>query len=118
MGNLLLNSQSVIMCPHGGMVSHIPTTYTSYRVDGRRPMFLTDHYVVVGCPNYMHGPSPCTMVTWLNGTVLLLVKGQPLLTLSSVGLCQSASGIMQGPAIITYTQTGQREPDTFTSIND
>lgn len=106
------------MCPHGGMVTHVPTTYTSYRVDGRRPMFLTDTYIIAGCPNYIYGPSPCIMVMWLNGTVNLLVKGQPLLTRASVGLCQSASGIPQGPAIITYTQTGQREPDTFTIIND
>lgn len=118
MGNLLLNSQSVIMCPHGGMVSHVPTSYSSYRVDGRRPMLLTDVYLVVGCPNYTHGPSPCAMVTWLNGTVNLLIKGIPLLTIASVGLCQSGSGIMQGPAIITYTQTGQREPDAFTIINE
>ena len=118
MGNLLLNSQSVIMCPHGGTVSHVPTSYTSFRVDGRRPMLITDIYLVVGCPNYMYGPSPCTTVTWLNGTVNLLVLGKPLLTIASVGLCQSGSGIMQGPAIVTYTQTGQREPDTFTSIKE
>lgn len=118
MGNLLLNTHSVIMCPHGGMVSHVPTTYTSYRVDGRLPMFVTDLFVVAGCPNVIYGPSPCTMVTWLNGTVNLIVKGQPVLTIASVGLCQSASGVMQGPAIIAQTQTGQREPDELTIVKD
>ncbi len=107
-----------MMCPHGGLVSHVPTSYTSYRVDGRLPMMLTDVYLVAGCPNYINGPSPCTMVSWLNGTVNLLIKGKPLLTIASVGLCQSATGIMQGPAIVTYTQTGQREPDSLTIINE
>ena len=118
MGNLLLNTQTVIMCPHGGIVTHIPLTYTSYRVDGRRPMFLTDQYLIAGCSFFSFMASPCSRIVWLSGSVNLIVNGQPVLTLSSVGLCQSASGIMQGPAIITYTQTGQREPDAFTRVRD
>lgn len=118
MGNLLLNTQTVIMCPHGGIVTHIPGTYTSYRVDGRLPMFLTDQYLIAGCPFLTYTASPCARVIWISGSVNLLVRGQPVLTSSSVGLCESASGIMYGPAIITNTQTGQREPDKFTQITD
>lgn len=117
MGNLLLNTQTVIMCPHGGIVTHISGTYTSYRVDGRRPMLLTDQYLLAGCPFLTYTTSPCVRVIWTSGSVNLIVKGQPVLTLSSVGLCQGASGNIQGPAIITYTQTGQLEPDAFTKIN-
>jgi len=118
MGNLLLNAQTVIMCPHGGIVTHIPATYTSYRVDGRLPMLLTDQYLISGCPFFSFMASPCHRVMWVSGSVNLIVKGQPVLTLSSVGLCESAALIIQGPAIITYTQTGQREPDEFTSVSD
>lgn len=118
MGDLLLNTHTVIMCPHGGIVTHIPGTYTSYRVDGRRPMFLTDQYLIAGCPFLGFPGSSCSRVVWINGSVNLIVRGQPVLTFSSVGLCQSGSGIMHGTAIITYTQTGQREPDAFTKIDD
>lgn len=116
MGALLLNSSSVMLCPHGGLVTHTPTMYSSYRVDGRFPLFYTDIFMVVGCPNFTYGPSPCMTIVWLNPTVNLRVKGVPLLTLSSIGMCQSASGIPQGLVTIAYTQTGQREPDTFTNV--
>ncbi len=118
MGSLLLNTQTVIMCPHGGIVTHIPLTYTSYRVDGRPPMLLTDQYLISGCPFFSFMASPCFRVLWISGSVNLIIRGVPALTLSSVGLCQSASGIMQGPVIMTYTQTGQREPDEFTSVSE
>lgn len=112
-GALLLNTNSVIMCPHGGMVVHVPVTSTTFRVDGRRPMLMTDIYNVVGCP-FVNGyhPSPCQSVTWVSASSLLLVKGIPVLTRNSVGICG-----FQGPAIITYTQTGQREPSEFTNVN-
>lgn len=116
MGALLLNSKSVMICPHGGIVMHTPTTYSSYRVDGRLPLFFTDVFMIVGCPHFTYAPSPCHRVVWLNPTVNLLVKGIPLLTLNSVGLCQTAAGVPQGPVTIAYTQTGQREPDTFTHV--
>lgn len=112
-GALLLNTHSVIMCCHGGIVQHTPMTNTSFRVDGRRPMLMTDLYTVTGCPFVIgYTPSPCQLVTWVTGSSMLIVKGSPVLTLNSVGICGYS-----GPAIITYTQTGQREPDEFTSIN-
>lgn len=115
---LLLNTFSVVMCPHGGAVQHIPTTVTSFRVDGRRPMLLSDVYLIAGCPYQMRSPSPCTKVIWVSGSSLLFVKGQPALTLASVGLCVSDSGTPQGPAIIASVNTGQTEPETPTFIND
>src|SRR6187549_2131811 len=109
MGNLLLNTGSIIMCPHGGLVSHSSTTWTTYRISGRPPMLQTDLYIVSGCPF----SSPCTSVQWVTGSTMLLVKGIPVLTVASVGICSSASMIPNGPAIISSTQLGEREPDTF-----
>lgn len=114
----LLNTFSVVMCPHGGTVQHIPTTVTSFRVDGRQPMLLSDEYLIAGCSYQMGSSSPCTKVIWISGSSLLVVQGQPALTLGSVGLCVSASGVPQGPAIIASVHTGQMEPETPTSIND
>lgn len=118
MASLLLNTGTIIMCPHGGMVTHAPLTVTSYRVDGRLPMLQSDNYIIVGCSNNYGRPSPCFRVTWASASNLLVIRGERALTLDSVGICQSASGIAQGPAIITYTQTGQREPSLFTTVNN
>ena len=115
MGDLLLNTGSIIMCPHGGMVSHTSGTWTTYRISGRPPMLQTDIYIVAGCP--MPG-SPCHMVQWVTASNMLVIKGIPVLTFTSVGLCMGAGGAAQGPAIVTATQLGEREPDTFTSINE
>lgn len=114
----LLNTHSVIMCPHGGTVQHIPTTTTSFRVSGWRPMLLSDTYLIAGCPFHTYGPSPCMLVNWVTGSSLLFVKGQPVLTLASVGLCVAGNGAAQGPAIIATAQTGQLEPDEPTFVND
>jgi hypothetical protein len=106
------------MCSHGGLVTHIPTTFTTYRIQGRQPMLLTDEYVIAGCPG-MGGPmGGCIRVQWVTGSTMLLVKGIPVLTQTSVGLCQTSNGITGGPAIIASTQLMVQEPTEFTSINE
>lgn len=118
MGTPLLNTNSVIMCPHGGMVQHVPAGYTAYRVDGRPPMLYGDTYLLQGCPNMMFGaPSPCTLVNWVSPSTMLIVKGRPALTFSSIPLCTSANGTVSGPGVITYTQLSQLEPDELTIID-
>lgn len=113
----LLNSDSVILCPHGGMVSHTPLSGTSYRVDGRFPMLLGDLYQIAGCPFMSNYGSPCFMVKWVTASNMLIIKSQPALIATSVGLCISAGGIPQGPAIISAIRSTQMEPDSFTTIN-
>lgn len=117
MAPLLLNTNSVIMCPHGGLVAHVPGTFTSYRIAGRPPMLQSDTYLVQGCPFYGAGPSPCTNVIWVTASAMLVVRGIPALTQASVGMCQSAAGIAQGPAIIASCQLMVKEPSEFTTVN-
>ena len=114
---LLLNTNSVIMCPHGGMVTHVPGTFTSYRIAGRAPMLRTDNFLVSGCPLYGGYSSPCTSVFWVTASSMLIVRGSPALTQASVGLCYSAAGYSQGPAIIASCQLMVQEPTQFTAIN-
>jgi len=104
------------MCPHGGIVTHVPLSGTSYRVDGRRPMLQSDEFLIIGCPNNNGRPSPCVRVQWVTASNMLIVKGNRALTFESIGVCQSAAGMAQGPAIISHTQTGQLEPDSLTAI--
>jgi hypothetical protein len=119
MASLLLDSNSVLMCQHGGIVMHTPSVMTAYRVAGRLPMLLGDVYSIVGCPFRIGGaPSPCIRVEWITSSTLLIIKGRPALTNTSIGLCVSPSGAPQGPVIIAQIQLGQFEPDSPTSIND
>ena len=118
MSTFLLNTNSIIMCPHGGIVTHIPTTFTTYRIQGRLPMLMTDEYTITGCPG-MGGPmGGCIRVQWVTGSTMLLVKGIPVLTQTSVGLCQTSNGITAGPAIIAATQLLVQEPTELTNINE
>lgn len=114
MPNLLLNSQSILMCPHGGRIQHVPSDFTTYRIHGFPAARLTDQYMISGCPHIMvmgnmTMPSPCVRVQWFGGSPTTLVKGSPVLTSASTGICLSATGIPQGPAIVAATQTTQLE---------
>jgi hypothetical protein len=118
MGAPILNTSSVIICPHGGMVQHVPAGYTAYRVDGRPPMLYGDTFLVAGCSNMMFGaPSPCMTVTWAAPSVMLIVMGRPALTFSSIALCTAVNGVVTGPGVITYSQLSQLEPDELTVID-
>lgn len=118
MGNPILNGQTILLCPHGGVVTHIPMTVTSYRVNGYPPMLMTDQFIVSGCPFSVGGmPAGCQNVQWVNGSTLLYVKGVPVLTSACVGLCYSSMGFEIGPVVIAAVQTAVREPDTATHIN-
>ena len=117
MSAYLLNHVSVIMCPHGGLVNHIPATFTAYRVDGQVPALLGDVYTVTGCPMAATEIGGCGLVQWVAPSVMLNIKGQPALIHTSVGLCQSTSGVSLGPAVVTAVRSMQKEPDEYTSID-
>lgn len=115
----LLNTHSTILCHHGGIVSHIPNGYTTYRVDGQLPMKMSDTYLITGCPNAAGlYASPCQRVDWLVGSMMLIINGSPALTLTSTGICVTGIGSVVGPAIITRAQTAKLEPTELTIIND
>lgn len=118
MAAFLLNTNSVILCPHGGIVTHVPTTFTTYRIQGRQPMLLTDEYLIQGCPGAGGPIGGCFRVQWVTASTTLVVKGVPVLTQTSVGICQTAGGIATGPAIIASTQLMVQEPEEFTSVNE
>ncbi len=109
------------MCPHGGVVQHIPTTQTTFRINGELPMLQTDFYTIAGCPFVipMPGgamPSPCYQVMWVTFSQYLFVGGIPALNNVSTGLCNSAAGIPLGPAIIANWQSSYQEPTKITQV--
>jgi hypothetical protein len=106
MPNFILTRSSVIMCPHGGMVTHVPTSFSGEVVNGELPLLLSDAYFVAGCANFnSFGPSPCHRVIWTNASTTRLIGGIPVLTNASTGLVQTPNGIVQGSASIASFQT-------------
>ena len=106
MPNFILTRSSIILCSHGGMVTHAPLSYTEELINGEIPMLLNDLYFIVGCP-FLVGDSmsSCLRVVWISGSTTKQIGGIPVLTNASVGICQSAAGVPQGPAIIAAYQT-------------
>ena len=118
MPNYILTTGSVVLCPHGGVVNHIPMGTGDFLIEGMPPMLLTDTYLVSGCPNASGGgASPCLNVFWINPSNYLFVRGVPALTNISTGLVADYRGAPAGPAIITSFQTTYEEPSKLTLID-
>jgi hypothetical protein len=119
--HFLLTRRSVITCIHGGMVTHIPKSFSGELINGELLMLLTDEYPIVGCPNRLSFGnesvgSPCIRVEWMTASTIRLIGGVPVLTHTSTGLCYSAGGAAQGPPIILTFQTVEAEEGSIDSI--
>jgi hypothetical protein len=99
----LLTAASVLLCPHGGMVTVSPA---STRVTAGSPVICgTDTFVVAGCAFNLAGvPSPCVSINWLVTATRVQSGGALALNESSVGLCVAATQAPQGPVSIQSTQ--------------
>jgi hypothetical protein len=63
-------------------------------------------------------PMPCSRVQWLTGSPMMLVKGTPVLTNESTGICVAANGMPNGPVMIVSFQVQEQEPKEFTTVKD
>jgi hypothetical protein len=100
----LLNTSSIMMCPHGGTVSAI-TTNTQVMAAGDPLVGATDTFLIAGCA-FVIGivPHPCIQVQWVQPDLESQVSGDFTLNEESVGLCIAADGAPQGAVLITFTQ--------------
>jgi hypothetical protein len=100
----LLNTSSIMMCPHGGTVS-VVTTNTQVKGGGDPLIGATDTYTIAGCA-FMIGPSPhpCLQVQWVQPDLQSQVLGDFTLNEESVGLCVAADLAVQGTVLINFTQ--------------
>lgn len=108
MANPVLNSSASIQCAHGSKVN-IVTTNTRVKVGGSYAVTLSDTYTVSGCPFQVPigtgtKPQPCVKIQWTVPAKKVRVNGQPVLTMSSTGICQSAEQIPQGAPTVVQTQ--------------
>lgn len=106
MPGFLFHVGASAMCPHGGQVS-VVSSNTRVVVNGTPVATLGDQFMVAGCAFSVPGPKPqpCIKVQWLVAATRVLVNGQPAILQTSVGLCQSAEQIPQGPPTVISTQT-------------
>jgi hypothetical protein len=98
MPNYILTNKSVILCPHGGMVTNLGGSAKRPVIDGGFPMLINDHFVVGGCAS-------CNTVNWANPSMNYRVNGVPALTTQSIGLCSGIQGIGTGNTRVALCQT-------------
>ncbi|WP_419913164.1 hypothetical protein [Hoeflea sp.] len=106
MAGFTLTDTAFMMCPHGGVVTAIPSSKA--RAGGGTVLTATDTFTIAGCPFHLPTPvptpSPCTQIVWLLPDMQSKANGVPTLSQSSVGLCFSALGLPQGPVVTASTQ--------------
>ncbi len=100
----LLNTASLLMCPHGGTVSAISSN-VRVSAAGAPLVRASDTFVIAGCPfSTPAGPHPCVLVQWVTQDLRSQVLSGPTLSEASVGLCLAADQAPQGAVIIAMTQ--------------
>lgn len=105
MGGYVITAASKIQCTHGGSASVVPAQ-TDVLADGSPVLTESDVHTVAGCPfNVSGSPMPCVTISWKAGSPKVSVKGDKVLTRTSVGQCKNAAGAVQGLAIVANTQT-------------
>lgn len=94
----------VALCPHGGMVTEIPSA-PRVLLSGMPVATMADQYLIAGCVlNVAGAPHPCVRVQWLVPAVRVKANLMPMINQTSVGLCLAADMVPQGPPVIASTQ--------------
>ncbi len=100
----LLNTATVMMCPHGGTVQAISSN-TRASAGGAFVLRVTDTFIIAGCPFATPvGPHPCVQVQWVQTAERSKAVGDVTLTEASVGLCVAPDQAVQGTVLIIATQ--------------
>lgn len=100
----LLNIESIMMCPHGGMVSVVCSNMHA-QVGGSPILRSSDTFTIAGCAlSSAVPPQPCVMVNWVQPDARNQVSGDFTLSEDSVGFCVAANQAVQGTVLITPAQ--------------
>ncbi|MGM1062645.1 hypothetical protein [Saccharothrix sp. Mg75] len=103
MSGNLLHVNATVTCPHGGQATLLPAR-SRVLVGGQPVATLADVHTVVGCSFTPGKPQPCTAVRWVAPSGRITLDGQPAILQGSVGLCQSAEQVPQGPPNVVVVQ--------------
>lgn len=104
MSGNLLHVNATVNCPHGGQATLLPSR-TRVLASGQPVATLADVYTITGCAFTVGTkPQPCVTIKWVTPSARITLDGQPAILQSSVGLCQSAEQIPQGPPNVVVVQ--------------
>jgi uncharacterized Zn-binding protein involved in type VI secretion len=104
MSGNLLHVNATVTCPHGGQATLLPSQ-SRVLATGQPVATLADVYTITGCAFAPGGkPQPCVTIQWVAPSGRIKVNGQPAILQGSVGLCQSAERIPQGPPMVVMVQ--------------
>ena len=98
----LLNTESTLMCPHGGTVTGSPTS--KVKVGGVFALLSTDTFTIAGCTFNPGTAHPCLTVRWVKPAERSTCSKNPTLTEESVGVCLAGDQAVQGTVQIVTTQ--------------
>lgn len=93
----LLTTASTLQCPHGGRV--VPVGHPAVKAGGAPVLLAATPLVVTGCPQ-ASGPGPCVKVRWVAGSAAVATAAGATVSSTSVGVCEAASGVPQGPVVV------------------
>jgi len=100
--SFLLNSASIITCPHGGKISVKPFYGITHLVDGKPVCVKEDAYSINGCPM----KTQCHSVKWMDDSSVALLYGRfQILTNTSIGVCFDLKNFPTGNAKSVAYQT-------------
>jgi hypothetical protein len=105
-----LTIDTLMRCPHGGVVT-IQPTQVSVAIDGALVGTDDDVMMVQACPFTLANgqPSPCLIVQWTNVATQVMVDGIPVQLQAGgpgtgLGQCIAATGNPQGPPSVSQIQ--------------
>ncbi|MDA9504175.1 hypothetical protein XI09_05235 [Bradyrhizobium sp. CCBAU 11386] len=100
----LLNTSSVMMCPHGGQVQPVSSNSRA-QAGGAFLLRASDTFTIAGCSfNLGVTLHPCVQVQWVQPAGRSKAVSDFTLTQASVGLCLAADMAPQGSVIVSMTQ--------------
>jgi hypothetical protein len=99
----LLNAASILMCPHGGMVTAVPSS-ARVTLGGATIVLATDTFTIAACPFAPGAPHPCVLVQWQLPAARSTSSSIATLTEESIGMCMAADGAVQGTVLVQSTQ--------------
>jgi hypothetical protein len=107
MPGFLIHVGATTICPHGGQISIASTNTRVFVGSKQQPVAIqSDTFNVAGCAFTVPTgkPQPCVTVKWLVAATRIMVGGKLVVLQNSVGVCQSADQIPQGPPNVAMTQ--------------
>jgi hypothetical protein len=85
----VLTSNTVAICPHGGIVANITNIAQTPRIDECTIWIAADQFRIYGCPIVK---TPCIEVHWYNPSLSAFISNSAVLTSDSIGNCLMAPG--------------------------